>query len=787
MSDSIRRRDFLATCALAAVTLPAVSQSAAQVRQRLPRSAKPLALADVELLPSLFRNAVDVNRRYVLSLDPDRLLHNFRTGAGLPPRAERYGGWEGDTIAGHTLGHYLSALALLHAQAADAETKRRAQYVVEELALVQAKRGDGYVAGLTRKRKDGSIVDGQEIFPEIMRGEISATGFDLNGAWSPLYTIHKLFAGLLDVHQHCALDSALAVAVQLGNYFAKVFAALDDTQLQAMLACEYGGINESFAELGARTGEPHWITLAERIRDTRVLEPLARQEDRLAHHHSNTQVPKLVGLARLYELTGKESYASTARFFWERVTQHHSYVIGGNSDREYFFAPDAISKYVTEQTCEHCNTYNMLRLTRHLFAWQPDARWFDFYERAHLNHVMSQQHPTTGMFTYMTPLMAGAVREFSTPTDSFWCCVGSGMESHAKHADSVFWEGDNTLFVNLYIPATARWRAQGATVRLQSSYPFTGSISLQVEQLARPQRFAIALRIPRWATESQVTVNGKAVRVERESGYAIVSRRWRAGDVIALELPHRLRIEPTPDDPTTIAVLHGPLVLAADLGPGPNDLTRLAPALVADDVLATFAAVPNEAATFDVPASVARPEALRFVPFFSQYERRSAVYVRRFTAEDWQAELDARQAAAERERELAVRSIDVMALGESEAEREHQLTSAISYAVSYRGVNGRDARSGGFFEFDLNVQPGMALHATYWGDERRREFDVLIDGQWLARQKLEHDHPGQFFSVQYPIPEALIRGKSKVRVRFEPPAKNTAGPVFGVRALRVTA
>ena len=129
--------------------------------------------------------------------------------------------------------------------------------------------------------------------------------------------------------------------------------------------------------------------------------------------------------------------------------------IGGNADREYFTAPDTIAQHITEQTCEHCNTYNMLKLTRHLYGWQPDGALFDYYERAHLNHVMSAQDPSTGGFTYMTPLMTGAPREYSTvKDDAFWCCVGSGMESHAKHGESIFWEDDaGGLIVNLYIPA----------------------------------------------------------------------------------------------------------------------------------------------------------------------------------------------------------------------------------------------------------------------------------------------------------------------------------------------
>jgi DUF1680 family protein len=778
------RRHFLTAAGSASIAAGIAIPTPGNARQSiLPARARPLPLADVRLGPSRFRDAVELNLRYLLSLEPDRLLHNFHTGAGLPPKAPVYGGWEGDTIAGHTLGHYLSACALTHAQTGDEETKRRAAYIVGELAAVQRKRGDGYIGALTRKRKDGTVVDGQEIFTEIMRGEIVSGGFDLNGSWSPLYTVHKLFAGLLDVHALCANDEALAVVASLGGYFEKVFGALDDEKLQRVLNCEYGGLNESFAELYARTKQPRWLALAERIHDDRVLDPLERREDRLANFHSNTQVPKLVGLARIHELNGNPEPAIAARFFWERVTGHHSFVIGGNSDREYFFQPDAISKHITEQTCEHCNTYNMLRLTRHLFSWKPDGALFDFFERAHFNHVMSQQHPKTGMFTYMTPLMSGAAREFSKPTEDFWCCVGSGIEVHAKHGDSIFWEGDDTLFVNLYIPSEATWRARGAKLALETNYPFDGVSTLRFAELTRAGRFSVALRIPGWATSASVAVNGKPVDATRESGYAVITRRWKKGDIVAVELPMSLRIETTPDDPDTIAILRGPLVLAADLGPGKSDLTMFAPVLVGDDVLASFEQVANATAHFTVAEGAARPGALRFAPFYSLYDSRTAVYFRRFTEESWKAEQAAFLALQEAKRDLAARSIDVMHLGEMQPERDHELISEISYPVSYRGLNGRDARMGGFFEFDMKVRPGVVLQATYWGDERQREFEIQIDGKTFARQSLNQDRPGEFFDVTYPIPAALLEGKSTVRVRFVPVARNTAGPVFGVRML----
>lgn len=776
------RRDLmLSAAALAGAASPLAAL--AEARAALPTKAKPLPLSSVRLLPSPYATAVEVNRAYLQQLSPDRLLHNFMTFAGLPAKGEIYGGWEGDTIAGHTLGHYLSALVVMYEQTGDVECRRRADYVVSELARAQAKRGTGYVGALQRKRKDGTVVDGEEIFAEVMKGDIRSGGFDLNGSWSPLYTVHKVFAGLLDVHRGWNNHQALKVAIGLAGYFERVFAALDDAQMQTLLACEYGGLNESYAELYARTGDKRWLAVAERIYDRKVLDPLVAQRDELANFHANTQVPKLIGLARLYELTGKPRDADAARFFWRTVTERHSYVIGGNADREYFSAPDTIAAHISEQTCEHCNTYNMLKLTRQLYGWKPDGALFDYYERAHLNHVMAAQNPKTGGFTYMTPLLTGSAREFSNPADDpFWCCVGTGMESHAKHGESIFWEGDGVLLVNLYIPAEAQWAARGAGLKLETRYPFESESRLTLTRLAKPGRFAVALRVPAWAGEGvKVSVNGKPLAPRLAGGYALVERAWKAGDVVAISLPLALRLEPTPGDAGAVAVLRGPMVLAADLGPTSEPWKGVDPAMVGESLLDRFEPVAPEKAVY-VARGVMRPTDLTFTPFYSQYERRSAVYFRRFTEDAWKTEEAAFLAEQARLKDISARSVDVMHLGEMQPERDHNLTSEISYPVAYRNRNGRDARSGGFFEFDLKVRPGpLILQATYWGEERKRRFDILVDGVKVATQQLEADHPGKFFDVEYPLPEALTQGKTKIRVRFAPPERSTAGPVFGVR------
>ena len=765
---------FVATSALAKL-----SQGGAGL---LPSKAKPLPLSAVRLRPSPYATAVEVNRTYLLHLEPDRLLHNFMVFAGLPAKAPVYGGWEGDTIAGHTLGHYLSALVLMYQQTGDAECRRRADYVVDQLALAQAKRGTGYVGALQRKRKDGTVVDGEEIFPEVMKGQIKSGGFDLNGAWSPLYTVHKVFAGLLDVNAAWGNRKALDVAVGLAGYFERVFAALDDAQMQKLLNCEYGGLNESYAELYARTGNKRWLAVAERLYDRKVLDPLTAQQDKLANFHANTQVPKLIGLARLHELTGQPDKGNAARYFWTAVTQHHSYAIGGNADREYFAEPDTIADHITEQTCEHCNTYNMLKLTSHLFGWQPDGALFDYYERAHLNHVMAAQNPKTGGFTYMTPLMTGVERGYSNPKDDpFWCCVGTGMESHAKHGEAIFWEGEGALLVNLYIPADAHWQARGADLTLNTRYPFEPESTLTLRRLAKPGRFPIALRVPAWAGEgARVTVNGEPFAAANSNGYAVVDRRWKTGDTVVITLPLTLRLEPAQGSADTVAVLRGPMVLAADLGPSSAKWDGGDPAMVGDDLLAGFTPTDPGKATY-ATRGIVRPADLTFVPFYSQYDRRSAVYFKRFTESAWKAEQVTFLAEQERMRDLAARSVDVMHLGEMQPERDHQLTSDISYPVSYRGKNGRDARSGGFFEFAMKTKPGpLVLQATYWGGERKRDFDVLVNNVKVATQHLDNDKPGKFFDVEYPLPAALTRGGS-VQVKFVPHDGDTAGPVFGVR------
>ena len=783
MSPEVPRRRLLQAIALSPVLGLALRDTAAAAvgpSRDSTQAPAPFPLEAVRLTASPYLAAVEANRTYLLSLEPDRLLHNFRTSAGLPAKGEVYGGWESESLAGHTLGHYLSACSLMFAQTAASECKRRVDLIVGELATCQAAHGDGYVAGFTRKRGD-TVEDGKAIFAELARGDIRSAPFNLNGAWSPFYTLHKLLAGLLDAQRYCGNTHALEIATGLGGYLDRALAALSDDQLQQMLDTEFGGIGESFAEFYARTGESRWLKLAERFYHRKVLDPLADERDELSGLHSNTQVPKLIAAARVYELTGEARQATAARFFWQRVTRNRSYAIGGNSDRENFELP--LSKFLTEQTCETCNTYNMLKLTRHLYAWRPDAAYFDYYERAHLNHILAHHHPGTGMFTYMMPMLSGARREFSTPTNDFWCCMGTGMESHSKHGDSIYWQDDDGLYVNLFIPSELTWSARNAKLALKTDYPFSGLIDLEVAELEAPQTFAVALRVPGWCENAGVSVNDRGAPARRNRGYLVLRRRWERGDRIRLTLPMRLRTEPIADDPNVVAFLHGPTVLAADLGPAGQPWSGPAPAVVQSATVEGIRPLAGRPGQFEL-AGASRPMNLSLEPFFQQYERRTAIYFARLTPAQWEARQAAYAAQETRERELDQHAVDRIRLGNDESERSHEL-AGISETILYRGRTSRLARKEGWFAFRMASEPGpLILQATYHGQERNRRFRILVDGAPIASQRLDGNRGETFFDVNYAIPPELTRDKRSILVRFEADRELGTGPVYGCRLLR---
>ena len=280
----------------------------------------------------------------------------------------------------------------------------------------------------------------------------------------------------------------------------------------------------------------------------------------------------------------------------------------------------------------------------------------------------------------------------------------------------------------------------------------------------------------------KLKINGTAQPATLADGYVRLARQWQGGDVISLELPRRLRLEPTADDPDTLAMLLGPLVLSADLGPSAMPWHGQAPAFVGEDVLAQ---VRKQADGTFRGTAINYPEPLQLSAFAFQHERRNAVYFRRFNTQGWQKEDEERVAARLRQRALDARSSDIVALGDVASERAHELSSHASYPVVYRGRTGRDVRGGGFMQFALRTAPGpLSLELTYWGEERDRRFKIFVDRQLIAEQRLSGAHPGKFFTCDYQIAPQMTQMRATITVRIEPFARMRAGPIFGARLVR---
>ncbi|HKV80689.1 MAG TPA: beta-L-arabinofuranosidase domain-containing protein, partial [Candidatus Sulfotelmatobacter sp.] len=439
----------------------------------------PLPLDHVRLTGGPLKAAQEADAKYLLELQPDRMLAFLRQRAGLKPKAEGYGGWDGPkrNLTGHIAGHYLSAVSLMWAATGDAHFRDRANYIVDQLKEIQDAQGDGYIGAL----EDGQGVDGKQRFLDLSNGVIKSGGFDLNGLWSPWYVEHKLFAGLRDAYRYTNNPTALQVEIKFAAWVDKILSKLDDDQLQRMLGTEFGGMNEVLAELYADTADPRWLALADKFHQKAMIDPLSEDKDVISHAHGNTQVPKLYGALMRYVYTGNAADEEAAKFFWDRVVYHYSFATGGHGKNEYFGEPDKLNDMVDGRTAETCNVYNMLKMTRTLFSVEPDIRYADFHERALFNHILASQDPKDGTVTYMLPVGRGVQHEYQRMFEDFTCCVGTSMESHALHGSGIYYyKGSEEFWIGLYAPSIATWDSAGVEVEMSTDFPLGSSASVKI-------------------------------------------------------------------------------------------------------------------------------------------------------------------------------------------------------------------------------------------------------------------------------------------------------------------
>lgn len=511
----------------------------------------PFPMTSVRLLPGVFEDAQQANRKFLYEQTPDRLLHVFRLNAGIASSAQALGGWEKPDceLRGHFVGHYLSACALSYSSTGDKELKARGDYLVAELAKCQQRLQGGYLSA----------------FPTEYFDRLSAR----KEVWAPFYTVHKIMAGMLDMHEHCGNAQALTVLNGMADWADGWSGALSEEHMQTVLDTEYGGMGETLYSLSALSDE-RFARTGDRFIKKRFFNPLALRRDELRGLHVNTHIPQVIAAARRYEISGDQRFQDVAEYFWETVTGSRTYVTGGTSNNEgWLVSPNQLAAELKlgDATNECCCSYNMLKLTRKLYEWNPDPRLFDFYERALLNHRLGTIN-SDGQTQYYLGVVPGSWRAFATKFDSFWCCTGTGTEEYAKLNDSIYFHDADGIFVNLFIASELNWAERNFRLRQETAFPEEGRTTLIIDA-EQPVALTLRVRIPQWASQASVKINGKLSDVSAAPGsYLAIARTWTKGDRVEVALPMSLHSEWMADDHSLRAFLYGPLVLAGKLGRG---------------------------------------------------------------------------------------------------------------------------------------------------------------------------------------------------------------------------
>lgn len=761
-------------------------------------------VSEVKLTDGMFKTSQDLGKSFIMSLDVDRLLAPvaYSTGA-TTDKSLYYGGWEafdyrvyhGTGISGHSLGHWMSAASTMYAATGDEAVKEKLNYAVSKLSEYQ--NDDGYIGGV---EKSGLV--------NAFKNGMNVSGFDLSGYWVPWYSFHKIYQGLIDAYTLTGNDEALCVVRKFADWAISVTSHMSDDTFNDMLRCEYGGMNEVFAQLYDITNEKKYLDMAVRFSQPAILDPLANGVDELQGKHANTQIPKVIGAAAVYnEDESYDKYKKVAEFFYNTVIDHRSYVIGGNSNREHFGG--LTEEVLGTQTCETCNTYNMMKLSEYLYAWEHKPEYMDYYEKALFNHILASQDPETGMKTYFMATTQGHFKVYSTKEDSFWCCVGSGMENPGRYTRNIYYKDGSDFYVNQFISSNVNWKEKGLKISQTTNYPYEDTTVISIDEGSAEA--SIKLRIPSWiADDAVVTINDDAPVNVSETGYYTINRIWKKGDKITLKLPMGLSTYTARDSANKVAFMYGPVVLAGALGTDnfpvsdivsdhtslDNTQTITVPNIVVADKSPETFITPSDIGkleftmTFKPSADAESTQEIKLIPYFDLHHQRYSLYWMLY-GENEEIETDAFTKA------LNAVTVDTVYPNEQQPEVDHNMQKNNSYSGYFDTVarGWRDARGAdGYFSYDMKVKSDSEKNyvmAVYWGSDTgfsadginyTREFNILVDGTIIGEQKLDNTSPNKLIYGYYEIPSELLEGKEKVTVKFAPKgAANAAGGVFETR------
>lgn len=714
------------------------------VPQPTPARATCFPLSAVTLLPGELLTEQQSMLGYLRTEDLDRLLHNFRLNAGLPSTAKPLQGWEAPDceLRGHYTGHFLSALALMHSAVGEASLRERGATLVHELHACQQALGGGYLSAFPKS-----------FLERLARGE---------RVWAPWYTLHKVAAGLLDQYTLCGNAEALQMAIDFAGFVEAFTKPLDDTAMQRMLQTEFGGMPAFFADLYAVTKDARHLALARRFTHHKVLDALAEGRDELKGLHANTQIPKVIAQAKLFELTGDAWAGQVARFFWQTVTEHRCYATGGTSSFEYWRdLPDKLSWQRSSQDAENCCTHNLLKLTKLLWQQAPNGKYGDYYERALWNGILGTKSPhDPAAIMYFVPMQSGSFRYYGEGDNAYVCCSGTGIESFSKLGEFVYAHDAEGVWVNLFTPSEVDWAAKGVKLRQETKFPDEERTILTIAT-KQPQKFTLHVREPFWCRGAMsIAVNAEtSALLPTTDGYAALSREWHDGDRIEVVLPMRTRCEPLGDDPSLLALCYGPVVLAVDLGHGgmTKEMQRGEGAEAYRENL--------EAAGMQAPLIFVdrnKPELQRsgrplefangMVPFYRLRGTRYAIYA--ITSASY----------------LQIDDFNDGWDSVGAADTAHNFQAWQSERGESHGKTW--VRSPLWFRYDLSVWPSSSntLHLTFARDEDARTFELCVDGVVVATPTLQPPTGEEpLFTKQFELPTSATNGRSCVAIMLRVP------------------
>lgn len=745
--------------------------------------------ADIELIDEYLVNATNLEIEYLKSLDVDRLMKGFADQAGVESSAKLYGGWESSAIKGHTLGHYLTAVAQAYEATGDEELLERLNYMTDKLAEYQSP--SGYLAAI----------------PESHYAQIEAG--NTSGTWVPWYTMHKVLAGIIDVYQVTGNQKALSVATKLGDWiYGRTSAWTADTQAK-VLSVEYGGMNDCLYELYSITGDEKHKEAAHAFDEMKLFESLYNGEDVLDGLHANTTIPKIIGALNRYitvtDDENREYYLQVAENFWQIVINHHTYITGGNSEWEHFGKSEVLDAERTNCNCETCNTYNMLKLSRELYKITGEAKYADYYETTFVNAILSSQNPETGMTTYFQPMATGFYKVYSTAETNFWCCTGSGMESFSKLGDSLYYHNSKDIYVMQFFSSSVTWTEKNIKLTQETDIPNENTTTLTVNTLDGGTSDAgIKIRVPEWsAGDVTVKVNGEKTDTVVAGGLISLENQWKDGDVITVTYEINVTAYSLPDSDNVIAFKYGPVVLSASLGTeemnnsttGVNVTVPTKTVTIDEDI--TILDVTVDDWVKNVASNVIKADGrmeftlkgtdsdLVFTPHYQQYTDRYGIYFYLVSSEG--DGLEESIISLKEKNRLEAATIDSVPVSNDQYELQHELVSQSSSTGSFGGLMYRDASQGGYFRYTMKVDGNAEniLVVKYYSGDVGRTFSIYADDVLLADVSIEAMEPTGFYEASYTIPESITNGKDSVVIKFAADKTGYAGGVFeNVKILR---